>query len=127
MPTTAKASTAPSDDGVAIVSRLQGVAQWRVPADARRPNPPWEALAVGRRLTLNATIRTGVKSFVVLTLSDNTTVSIDRLTEVTIDRAVETRGKIRTDPGRPRFDISGPDNERESPIDGRNSELKSRS
>jgi hypothetical protein len=127
MPTTSKASTAPTDDRFAVVSKLQGVAQWRVPADAPKPNPPWEALAVGRRLPLNATIRTGAKSSVVLTLSDNTTVSIDRLTEVTIARAIETSGKTGTAPGRPRFDISGPDNERESPTDGRNSELKSRS
>jgi hypothetical protein len=118
-------TSAPSDqpaDLKATVAKVQGTVEFR-PTDAAK----WEPLTVGKTLAQDASIRTGARGAVVLTVPPDQTISVDRLTTVTVLKAFQNRGKVTTDVGmkygRVRYDIAGAGVEHEASIRSPNSNL----
>jgi hypothetical protein len=107
---------------VATVAKIQGMPQFRVKEDA-----PWEPLSVGKMLPEDASVRTGPKDAVVLTVPPDETIGVSRLTTATILKAYKNRGKVTTDigmkVGNVRLDIAGAGVEHEATIRSPNSNL----
>ncbi len=107
---------------VATVAKIQGAASFRVNDSA-----PWEPLTVGKMLAEEASIRTGPKDAVVLTVPPDETIGVSRLTTATILKAYKNRGKVTTDigmkVGNVRLDIAGAGVEHEATIRSPNSNL----
>ena len=120
-PATAPAPDAPADLTATIV-KVQGTVEFR-PNDQAK----WEPLTVGKKLAQEASIRTGARGAVVLTVPPDQTISVDRLTTVTVLKAFQSKGKVTTDVGmkygRVRYDIAGAGVEHEATIRSPNSNL----
>jgi hypothetical protein len=116
------ATQAQSGPLVATVAKIQGTAQFRANDTAQ-----WEPLTVGKMLAAEASVRTGARGAVALTIPPDQTISVDRLTTVTILTAYQARGKVTTDVGmkmgRTRYDIAGAGVEHEATIRSPNSNL----
>ena len=73
-PTTGPSTEAPADLK-ATVAKVQGTVEFR-PNDQAK----WEPLTVGKTLATDASIRTGARGAVVLSVPPDQTISVDRLT-----------------------------------------------
>jgi hypothetical protein len=117
------AATQPQSGSImATVAKIQGMPQFRPKDDAK-----WEPLAVGQKLSEDASVRTGPKDAIVLTVPPDETVGVSRLTTATILKAYQNRGKVTTDigmkVGNVRLDIAGAGVEHEATIRSPNSNL----
>ena len=117
------AATQPQTGSImATVAKIQGMPQFRTKDDAK-----WEPLAVGQKLAEDASVRTGPKDAIVLTVPPDETVGVSRLTTATILKAYQNRGKVTTDigmkVGNVRLDIAGAGVEHEATIRSPNSNL----
>jgi hypothetical protein len=117
-------TTAPSEPAAlsATIIKVQGTVEYRVNDAAK-----WEPLTPGKTLGVDASIRTGARGAVVMTVPPDQTIGVDRLTTVTVLKAVQNRGKVTTDVGmkygRVRYDIAGAGVEHEATIRSPNSNL----
>jgi hypothetical protein len=120
-PTSGPAPDVPADLK-ATIAKVQGTVEFR-PNDQAK----WEPLTVGKTLAPDASIRTGARGAVVLTVPPDQTISVDRLTTMTVLKAYQNRGKVTTDVGmkygRVRYDIAGAGVEHEASIRSPNSNL----
>jgi hypothetical protein len=120
-PTTTTAPSEPAELTATII-KVQGTVEYRVNDTAK-----WEPLKPGKTLGAEASIRTGARGAVVMTVPPDQTIGVDRLTTVTVLKAVQNRGKVTTDVGmkygRVRYDIAGAGVEHEATIRSPNSNL----
>ncbi|MDB5322321.1 MAG: hypothetical protein JWN40_3952 [Phycisphaerales bacterium] len=107
---------------VATVDKFQGMPQFRL-----KDGAPWEAITAGLKLPEDATVRTGPKDAIVLSVPPDVNVGVSRLTTATILKAYGDRGKVKVDigmkVGNTRLDIAGAGVEHEATIRSPNSNL----
>jgi hypothetical protein len=124
-PVTTTTTTAPAAEAgelVATVIKVQGTVEFRINDAAK-----WEPLTAGKTLRRDASIRTGARGAVVMTVPPDQTIGVDRLTTATVLEAYQKQGKVTTDVGmkygRVRYDIAGAGVEHEATIRSPNSNL----